>query len=82
MSDLESAACIIASVGCFADPAVANDGEFEIIDRNNRVNAAADELVDWVRDLLDGPSTRKWSRAEMVANLVASAMATQRSYDE
>jgi hypothetical protein len=82
MSALEKAACIGGEVGGCADPAIANDDEFDLVDRQNRISAAADELVDWVRDLVNEPFTRGGSQTEMVARLIASAMVAQRACDD
>ena len=85
MSTIESAACIIGEVGCYADLAIGNDGEFDILDRQNRIAAAAGELVDWVGESLpdstdDGKLPFASKYVDRIARLVACAMEAQREF--
>jgi hypothetical protein len=85
MSALNQACLIIAEVGCFADLSIANSDEFDHLDREGRIKAAGDVLVDFVAEWFadetgELPFHRRAVRS--IAALVARAMMAQYEHDE
>jgi hypothetical protein len=87
VSTLNQACIIVSEAGCYASTDIDDEAEFNYVDRNGRVAAAADMLVDWVKDWLadrdplagyetDGPLVA------LIARLVARAMAAQYEFGE